>query len=201
MPPIRSQNSQKRVEQEGRLLLAIQAIKNQEFSSIRKAAEGFDVPRSTLTTRLYGINYRAEIRVNNHKLTVYKEKSLHEWIISLDDRGAAPRPNIVREVANILLKSRGSTPPITVGKNWVENFVRRYPDLSTRFSRSYDYRRVLYEDKGTIRTWFNFVKSTIEKYGIADKDIYNFDETSFALSLIATTKVITQRSAGRRAIL
>jgi hypothetical protein len=44
MPPIRSQNSQKRVEQEGRLLLAIQAIKNQELSSMCKAAEVSDVP-------------------------------------------------------------------------------------------------------------------------------------------------------------
>jgi hypothetical protein len=115
MPPIRSQTSQKRVEQEGRLLVAIQAIKNQEFSSLRKAAEVFDVPRSTLTTRLNGINYRADLRANNHKLTTYEEESLYKWIISLDDRGAAPRPNIVREAANILLEARDSTPPITVG--------------------------------------------------------------------------------------
>ena len=201
MPPIRSQTSQKRVEQEGRLLLAIQAIKKEEFTSIRKAAEIFDVPRSTLTTRLNGITYRADLRANNYKLTAYEEKSLYEWIISLDDRGAAPRPNTVREAANILLKTRGSTPPITVGKNWVENFVRRHSELSTRFSRSYDYRRALCEDEGIIRKWFNFVKSTIEKYGIADEDIYNFDETGFALGLTATAKVITRRTIGRRAIL
>jgi hypothetical protein len=201
MPPIRSQSSQKRVEQEGRLLLAIQAIKNQEFTSIRRAAEVFDVPRSTLSARLNGITYRADSRANCHKLTQYEEKSLHKWIISLDDRGAAPRPNIVREAANILLKARGSTPPETVGKNWVENFVRRHSDLSTRFSRSYDYRRALCEDERAIQTWFNFVRSTIEKYGILDNDIYNFDETGFALGLTATAKVITRRSVGRRAVL
>jgi hypothetical protein len=194
MPPIRSQNSQKRVEQEGRLLLAIQAIKNQELSSIRKAAEVFDVPRSTLTTRLNGITYRAETRANSHKLTTFEEQSLYEWIISLDDRGVAPRPDTVRDAANILLRTRGSDPPTTVGKNWVKKFVGRHPDLSTRFSRSYDYRRALCEDEGTIRTWFNFVNATIEKYGIADEDIYNFDETGFALGLTATAKVITRRA-------
>jgi hypothetical protein len=111
MPPIRSQSSQKRVEQEGRLLLAIQAIKNQEFTSIRRATEVFDVPHSTLSARLNSIIYRADSRVNCYKLTEYEEKSLYKWIISLDNRGVAPRPNIVREVANILLKARGSTPP------------------------------------------------------------------------------------------
>ena len=48
MPPIRSQKAQKLVEQEGRVLLAIKAIKNQEISSIHKVALRFDVPRTTL---------------------------------------------------------------------------------------------------------------------------------------------------------
>jgi len=52
MPPIRSQNAQKSIEQEGRVLLAIRAIKNQEISSIREAARRFDVPFSTLCRRL-----------------------------------------------------------------------------------------------------------------------------------------------------
>ena len=54
MPPIRTQNAQNRVEQEGRILLAIKAIKNQEISSIREAARRFDVPRATLQDRLRG---------------------------------------------------------------------------------------------------------------------------------------------------
>jgi hypothetical protein len=201
MPPIRSQCSQKRVEQEGRILLAIEAIQKQEFSSIRRAAAVFDVPRSTLSARLNGITYRAETRANSHKLTVLEEESLYNWILSLDDRGAAPRPRTVREAADLLLKARGSTPPITVGEKWVENFVKRHPDLSTRFSRSYDYRRAQCEDEKAISTWFNFVKATIEKYGILGDDIYNFDETGFALGLTATAKVITRRTYGRRAVL
>jgi DNA-binding IscR family transcriptional regulator len=48
MPPIRSQSSTKLVEQEGRILLAIQAFKNQEISSIREVARRFNIPRSTL---------------------------------------------------------------------------------------------------------------------------------------------------------
>ena len=54
MPPIRSQRSKDLTEQEGRLLLAIQAFKNQEISSIREAARRFNIPRLTLQDRLRG---------------------------------------------------------------------------------------------------------------------------------------------------
>lgn len=54
MPPIRSQKAQKLVEQEGRLLLATKAVENENYSSIRAAAEAFSVPRSTLQDRMKG---------------------------------------------------------------------------------------------------------------------------------------------------
>jgi hypothetical protein len=68
--------------------------------------------------------YRSETRANSHKLTVLEEKSLQKWIFSLDDRGAAPRPTTVREVANLLLAARGSTPVQTVGEKWAYNYVQ-----------------------------------------------------------------------------
>jgi hypothetical protein len=35
----------------------------------------------------------------------------------MDTRGAASRPSTMREMANILLATRGESPPATVGKN------------------------------------------------------------------------------------
>jgi hypothetical protein len=133
MSPIRSQSSRNSVEQEGRILLAIQAIKNQEISSIRETARQFNVPRSTLQDRLHGHQNRAIVRANSHKLTEVEEETLQKWILSLDDRGAAPRPTTVRENANHLLEARGTTPGQTVGEKWVYNFVKRHSELSSRF--------------------------------------------------------------------
>jgi len=65
MPPkshIKSKNS---VEQEGRMLLAISALKNKEISNIREAARVYNVPRSTLQDRLRGKTYRDETRANS----------------------------------------------------------------------------------------------------------------------------------------
>ena len=74
MPPIRAGLSHDVTQQEGRILLAIQAIKNKEISSIRKATDQFQVPRNTLTRRLRGTINRAESRLNSYKLTEIEEE-------------------------------------------------------------------------------------------------------------------------------
>src|SRR5699024_10975127 len=49
---------------------------------------------------------------------------------------------------------------------------------------------------------FNLVQETIIQYGIASEDIYNFNETGFAMGLTATARVITRAEYyGRRPIL
>jgi hypothetical protein len=37
------------------------------------------------------------------------------------------RPSTVREMANLLLEKRGTTPVLSVGEKWVYNFVQRSP--------------------------------------------------------------------------
>ena len=85
-------------------------------------------------------------------------------------------------MADKLLRSRGSNP---VGKNWVDNFVKRTPELRTRWSRPYDHQRAACEDPAVIQPWFTLVQSTKAKYGIIDKDTYNFDETGFQIGKIS----------------
>ena len=157
MPPIRTQSSQKRTEQEGRVLLAIQAIQKQEIPAIREAARIFEVPETTLRRRLNGSTNRAFSRANNLKLTEIEEESLRKWILSLDSRGVAPRPSTIREIADLLLAARGSTPPPSVGQNWVTKFVKRHPELSSRFSKGYNYARAKCEDPKIISEWFSLV--------------------------------------------
>jgi len=91
MPPKR----QKSLEQEGRILLAISSIQKKEISNIREAARLYNVPRTTLQRQLNGDIFRIEQRANNYKLKQNKEESLVQWILSMDRRGAAPRPAYV----------------------------------------------------------------------------------------------------------
>lgn len=93
----------------------------------------------------------------------------------------------VEEMANRLVADRNALP---VGKRWAINFVKRQPDLKTRFQRRYDYQRAKCEDPTVIRNWFRLVQNTIAKYGIRIDDIYNFDETGFMMGMISTGIVV-----------
>lgn len=164
-----------------------------KFNSIRRAAHVYDVPRSTLQTRLHGVIPRLETTANSRKLTDTEEEVLINRIFDLDDKGFPPRHSIVREYANLILKTRDASPqPQPVGKNWVTNFIKRHDALRTMYDRKLDYKRAKCEDPRIIEPWFTLIRDLIAKYGILDDDIWNFDETGFQMGVALTTKVITR---------
>jgi hypothetical protein len=69
MPPIRSESFQKSANQEGKILLALDDIKNGRIKSLRAAAKLYEIPHSTLHTRACGIVSIVERRNPNQKLT------------------------------------------------------------------------------------------------------------------------------------
>jgi hypothetical protein len=91
-------------------------------------------------------------------------------------------------MADKLLAARGGIP---VGKNWPERLVSRTEELKMAFNRAKDRQRILQEDPEVISTWFALVQETIAKYGVADDDIHNFDETGFQMGIIGSMKVVT----------
>ncbi|CCF45783.1 transposase, partial [Colletotrichum higginsianum] len=178
---------------EAQLILAVQAIKNTPNLSIRAAARIYSVPFTTLRDRLNGKPSRRDIMPKLRNLTLLEEEKLVKYILDLDARSFPPRISGVEEMANHLLADRGARP---VGKRWASNFIKRQPQLRTRFFRKYDYKRAQCEDPQAICSWFALVKNTIVKYGIQESDIYNFDETCFMMGQIAAGMVVT--SAERR---
>ena len=115
--------------------------------------------------------------------------------MDLDSRGFPPRFTAVEEMANLLLADRGATP---VGKNWAANFVNRRPEIKPMFNRKHDYQRLLCQNPEVINGWFRLVRNTITKYGIAEEDIHNFDESGFLMGIIATAKVVTGAESRNR---
>jgi predicted HTH domain antitoxin len=131
MPSKPRQTPRKLVEQEGRIQLAIYALKKNEISSIRRAAEIFNVPRSTLQDRLNGCQYRIEKRANGYRLSPTQEESLVEWILSQDSRGVPRRPSHVQEMANILLQADNPSGFKPIGKDWVSTFTNWREGIKT----------------------------------------------------------------------
>ena len=60
----------------GRLELAIRAIQTGQLTSVRKAAQLYNIPRTTLRRRLNGIQQRAIASYTKRKLTETEEEAL-----------------------------------------------------------------------------------------------------------------------------
>jgi hypothetical protein len=106
-------------------------------------------------------------------------------------------------MADILLSKCGDpNPQPIVSVNWVSNFLRWNKDLRIQYLRRYNYQRAKCEDLKVIGEFFEAFWNTIIDYGILDDDIYNFDETGFAMGIIATARlVIMAENLGKTVIL
>jgi hypothetical protein len=145
---------------------------------------------------------RSETRASGHKLTDFEEEALVKQLLDADKRGFSIRPQYLREMAQILLHKRTQDSTATIGVNWA-SFIRRRPELRTRYNRKITYQRAKQEDPKVLNQWFETVHAAIQEYGIHEDDIWNFDETGFAMGLCTTSKVITavERSERPRTVI
>lgn len=180
-------------DDEAQLNLAIQAIRRDPKLKVYTISKIYQVDHRKLSRRLRGMPPRRAIQANSRKLTDLEESVITERILDLASKGFPPRLCVVEDMANRLVATRQGE---RVGPRWAGNFVRRRPELRTRFQRKYDYQRAKCEDPEVIRGWFELVRNTIAKYRVCDEDIYNFDETGFMMGVISTGMVVTS-SDGR----
>ena len=176
---------------ESRMQMAISAYKNKKIHSKKGAAGVFCIPESTLRARLQGRQPRVETRANGHKLTPIEEETLVKRLLYADKRGFLIRPQFLRGMAQILLYERTQSPTSVLGVNWAYSFVKRRPELRTRFNRRITYQHAKQEDPKIIKPWFETIREAIQEHGIHEDDIWNFDETGFAMGLCSSSKIIT----------
>ena len=145
------------------------------------------VSHSTLSRRLKGIIARCDITPPCRKLIDLEESTIVQYVFDLDARSFHPRLCGVEDMANRLLADRDASP---AGPRWASSFVKRHIELTTCFTRRYDYQRAQCEDADVINAWFQLMRNTMAKYGIEETDIYNFDETGFMMSIISAAMVV-----------
>ncbi|GEQ71027.1 hypothetical protein JCM33374_g4708 [Metschnikowia sp. JCM 33374] len=81
---------------------------------------------------------------------------------------------------------------VYIGKNWATELIKRRPDLRSCFSKPFCTKRGNSENEKQIREWIEeVVGGAISKYAITKDDIYNFDETGFAMCETGSAKVVT----------
>ncbi|KAK6222765.1 transposase [Colletotrichum tabaci] len=181
---------------------ALEAISNGQ--SIRKAAQQYGVPRTTLQHRLQGTQTRASAFSDLQRLTVSQEAKLAEWVRIQHALGLPPTHQQVKLFAERILHAMGDTQPI--GRGWMQAFIRRNPSVKVQRSRSIDSRRVNGASTEVIRDWFKHL-AIPEIISIKPANRYNMDETgilegqgSNGLVLgMSETKSVRKKQPGSRA--
>jgi hypothetical protein len=153
---------------------AIQAVRGGQ--SIRKASEAWGVPFSTLRDRVVANTqpkgqYEAQVM---QKLSPDQEKHLANWVLTQEALGLPVKHRQIQVFANRILRASGSDQ--TVGKHWLQKFIKRYPVLKTKKDRRMDIKRLTGASINVIKAWFRLLAIPVIKT-ILPQDRWNMDET------------------------
>jgi hypothetical protein len=113
---------------EGDIYLAISDIKLKRVPSEKCAAEIYNVPRTTIQDRRTGRRPRCDCEPNRKSLTKLEEEVIVQRILDESLRGVLLSKVHIRDMADRLLEECGGNP---TGKNWVDRFIKRTPELRT----------------------------------------------------------------------
>lgn len=147
---------------------------------------------TTLARRIAGkTRSHQEAHQHEQRLSPAEEQALESWVLQVAEWGWPPRVTSVRHMAKEMLAEKDDHKEL--GINWVASFLRRHPDLQSRFSQPLDKERVATHDPAKLLRWFQLVGSVIQKYDIQTADTYNMDEKGSALGSNAKTRVICSK--------
>ena len=117
---------------ERKVILALQALKHDPYLNVISAAKIYGAPLRTVLDQRSGRPSRRDTQAKSRKLTDLEESVIVQYILDLDSKGFPPRLCGVEDMANRLLAERNAG---RVRTRWPSNFIKRQPQLTTRFNR------------------------------------------------------------------
>lgn len=153
----------------------------QDDVSIRKAADMYDVPRSTLGDRVSGRVLPGTSSESIRYLCDEEEEELVTFIMGCASIGYPKTIKDILAIVQLILSSRGVHRTVTYG--WWEAFRRRHPNLALRTSSSLSKARALASNRVVLDHYFDLLEETLEENGLKDRpcQIFNMDETGMPL--------------------
>lgn len=187
--PMRKQTEESE-DRDERIEAALEDFRQKKFRYLSGAAKAYGIPEATLRGRKNGRKSRAEVNETKQSLFNGEEKALVQWILETTKVGYPPSKQLVRTMAEHIRWQRVSQindasiilveyPPL--GSEWVDRFIRRHKTLRTIYARRIDASRVRETTADALLRWLNTVQKTIEEYDVKAKNIYNMDESGFAI--------------------
>ena len=150
--------------------------------SVRKAADEYGVPRSTLHDRVTGrVALKARSGVKRY-LSDEEEVSLVEYLIGCASVGYTKSCKDVLAIAQQMASTRD--PKVEITRGWWDSFRARHPEVTLRRAEPLSYARATASSPDTINNYFDLLEQTIEANSLSQRpgQIFNCDETGMPLS-------------------
>ena len=149
--------------------------------SIRRAAEEYNVPKSTLHDRVTG-----RVLFGAHsgpaKYLSSTEEELEAFLVGCASVGyPQSRKEIIALVQGVMLK-KGQH--VTVTNGWWESFRKRHPNLTLRNPEPLSHPRAVCCSPDVVNKYFDLLEQTLEDNGLREKpcQVFNCDESGFPLN-------------------
>ena len=140
-----------------RIALAITDLKSQDRPNIAATARKYQLARETLSKRFRGEtgSNQDATSYSRKQLTTTQEETLIEYVNKLNDRGFPPTPQILKNIAESIAKTR-------LGPNWVARFCKRYHTrLASIYLRTIDHKRKLADNSHHFQYFFDLVRVSL----------------------------------------
>ena len=149
--------------------------------SVRRAAEEYDVPKSTLHDRVSGRVLIGGQSGPQKYLTDEEEGELELFLTGCASVGYARSRQQVLQLVQEVMSNKGM--PVTVTHGWWESFRRRHPQLTLRTAAPVSYARAMASDPAVISNYYDLLERTLVENNLLDKpaQIFNMDETGMPL--------------------
>ena len=152
--------------------------------SISKAAKSYNVPASTIRSKIQN-KVPIEAKFGPPPvLSVDEEKLVMKWIFFCCDRGFPVTKDLLLDSIKKYIVDQQIANPFKnnrPGRHWFDAFCKRHPELSQRMAQNLSTCRAL-ATPGRLRSWFNEVEKYLISKNLRDIDpsrIVNLDESAF----------------------
>ena len=162
-----------------KLCQAYEAVKGGQ--SVRRAAEQFGIPKSTLGDRITG-----RVKFDSHSgppryLSNTEEDELASFICQCAGMGYAKTKKEILAIVQAVLATKGNH--VNLSNGWWESFKSRHPYLTLRAVEKLSYSRFVASNSIIINNYFDLLEQTLEDNDILENpsQIFNCDETGMPL--------------------
>lgn len=161
--------------------------------SIRRAAEEYNIPKSTLFDYISGrVEFGAKSGAKPY-LTEAEEEELVSFLNGMSSIGYSRTIKNVLQLVQAVVTEKGLN--VTVTSSWWQSFKSRHPELSLRSPETLSHARLAGSSVTVLESYFDLLETTLTEAELTDRpcQIFNADESGFPLSPKAP-KIIAKKN-------